>query len=245
VKRQWKYRSVDQALPVALPEDLATSNPDDRREAVAWLAENGSVSREDVFHVLDAVARTDPVSQIRCVAIRGLGRYKDDRPVGTLLAVLQASKPGDKALPPDDDVRWEAIQALLKLDQQKGLAGSQRDLARDISVRLAEFDGSRNVRLSATEMLGRFQDRAVLAPLVRLLRTRDYAIAERAELSLIELTGVTHNYDADAWETWVANTSNPFEKAGQVPVTTRPTPPTWVEKQVRAFRRAIKLGGTD
>jgi HEAT repeat protein len=244
-KRQMKYGSINKAAPVALPEDLAHSNADERREAVAALAEGREVTRPEVFAILDAVARTDPVSQIRCVAIRGLGRYGDDRPVRTLLAVLQASKQGDKALPPDEDIRWESLRALINLDQRKAFTSPQRDLLRDACIRMAEFDPSRNVRIAATEMLGHFRDRAVLAPLIRLVRNTDFAIAERAELSLIALTGVTHDYDPDAWETWVANTKDPFEKAGQTPVTTRPTPPTWFQQQGRAFRRAIKLGGTD
>jgi HEAT repeat protein len=244
-KRQMKYGSLDKALRVALPEDLSRSSPDDRREAVARLAEGGDYARDEVFHVLDAVARTDPAAQIRCVAIRGLARYKDDRPVGTMLAVLQAAKAGDKALPADADLRWEALQALAELDQRKALAGSQRELARDLSIRMAEFDPSRNVRITATEMLGCFKDREVLSPLIRLVREKDFAIAERAELSLIGLTGTTHDFDADAWEAWVAKTPDPFAKAGQIPQTTRPAPPSWFEKQERAIRRALRLGGWD
>lgn len=244
-KRQWKYRSLDLAMQTALPEDLSRSNPDERREAVARLAESGDYARQEVFPVLDAVARTDPVSQIRCIAIRGLSRYRDDRPVGTLLAILQASKPGDKALPADDDVRWEVLHALLELDQRNALDESQRAMVRDLAIRLAEFDPSRNVRVTATELLGCFKDRAVLSPLIRLVRDKDFAIAERAELSLIALTGTTHDFDADAWEKWLANTPDPFARAGQVPQTTRPAPPSWLEKQQRAIRRALKLGGWD
>ena len=80
-KRQWRYRSREETLAIALPtpEEMATSDPDRRREAVTRLAEGGDFDDEDVFAVLDAVARTDPVTQIRCIAIRGLARYEDDR----------------------------------------------------------------------------------------------------------------------------------------------------------------------
>lgn len=244
-KRHWKYASMSKALQTALPEDLSKSNADDRREAVTRLAEGPEYARAEVFAVLDAVARTDPMDQIRCIAIRGLSRYKDDRPVGTLLAVLQASKPGESALAATDDTRWEALRALAELDQRKALASTQRDLARDLAIRMAEFDSSRSVRITATEMLGCFRDRAVLSPLIRLLREKDFAIAERAELSLIALTGTTHDFDADAWESWVAATPDPFAKAGQIPQTTRPAPPSWFDKQQRAVRRALRLGGWD
>ncbi len=245
VKRQWRYRSLDETLRLALPEDLATSDADERRGAVARLAEGKDVAREDVFHVLDAVARTDPVAQTRCIAIRGLARYYDARPVGTLLTILRATEASQNALPAGEDVRWEAVRALLALERKGALSGEPRGIARDVCIRLAEVDPSRNVRVVAIEALGTFQDRRVFQPLIRGLRDEDFAIAERAENSLIALTGVTHAYDADTWETWLANVENPFEKAGQTPQTTRPAGPTWWDKQKRAWRRGLKLPNTD
>jgi len=246
-KRQWRYRSREETLAIALPapEEMATSDPDRRREAVTRLAEGGDVDHEDVFPVLDAVARTDPVTQIRCVAIRGLARYEDDRPIGTLLAVLQSTADAQEALPASADLRWEALQALVALERKGVLDGQQRDLARDLCLELAGVEWSRNVRLVAIESLGAFQDRAVLQPLIRALREEDFAIAERAELSLIALTGVTHQYDADAWEEWLANTDDPFAHAGEQPDIPRAKRPSWFEKQKRAFRRALKLGQAD
>ena len=246
-KRQWRYRSREETLAIALPapEEMATSDPDRRREAVTRLAEGGDVDHEDVFPVLDAVARTDPVTQIRCIAIRGLARYEDDRPIGTLLAVLQSTADAQEALPANADLRWEAVQALVALERKGVLDGQQRDLARDLCLELAGVEWSRNVRLVAIESLGAFQDRAVLQPLIRALREEDFAIAERAELSLIALTGVTHQYDADAWEEWLATVEDPFAHAGEQPDIPRAKRPSWFDKQRRAVRRALKLGQAD
>lgn len=246
-KRRWRYRSREEALAVALPspEEMAASDADDRRGAVARLAEGGDFDHEDVFTVLDAVARTDPVTQIRCIAIRGLARYEDDRPIRTLLTVLQAKAGSQDALPANEDLRWEALSALVALEREGVLDGPQRDLARDVCLRLAGMGSSRNVRIVALDALGAFQDRVVLQPLIRALREKDYAIAERSENSLITLTGVTHQYDADAWEQWLANTENPFAHAGEQPDIPRNKPPSWFDKQKRAFRRALKLGNVD
>jgi hypothetical protein len=97
------------------------------------------------------------------------------------------------------------------------------------------------VRLIAIALLAHFKDRQVLRPLIDLLNEPDFALAERAELTLIELTGTTHHFDPIAWETWVANASDPFANAGHTPQTTRPEGPNWWDRQKRSFKRAIKL----
>jgi len=236
-KRRWRYRSAEQNLQTALQAE----HPDERRDAVARIGESGYADREDVFHVLDAVARTDPVIQIRCIAVRTFTQYDDARPVGTLLTILQAKNPSDQALPPDDDLRWETVTALAALARKGVMSEAQRELVCRILIKLLETDPSRNVRIVAAKALAEFKDRQVLLPLIRSLRNEDFGIADRAEQSLIALTGVTHSYDADAWEAWVARVEDPFAHAGRVPQTTRPAGPTWWDKQARAWRRAIKL----
>jgi HEAT repeat protein len=236
-KRPWIYRSPEQNYRTALEGERA----DDRRDAVARIAESLYYDSADAFAVLDTVARTDPASQIRCIAIRALANYRDDRPIGALLSILQAKAGSQEALPADADIRWESVRALLALTRRGPLQGDPRTLARHILIKLLETDPSRNVRIVCAEALGEFQDREVLAPLIRALRNKDFGIAERAERSLIMLTGVTHDYDANAWEAWVAATQDPFERAGQTPQTTQPTGPTWWDQQARAWRRALKL----
>ena len=125
------------------------------------------------------------------------------------------------------------------------LAGPQRDIARDVCIKLAGPGPSRNVRILAIQALGAFHDRRVFQPLIIALRDEDFAIAERAEHALIALTGVTHEYDADAWDEWVADADDPFAGAGRTPQTTRPAPPSWWGKQKRAVRHALKMGDAD
>jgi hypothetical protein len=225
-----------------LPEDLDTSPPDERREAVVRLAESHRVDSDATYHVLDAVARTDPAPQIRCIAIRALGQYEDDRPVATFLAVLQATDESSDALPGDDDVRWEATVATVTLIKQGLCPDVSRDAVRDLLIQLLDKDPSRNVKLSAIEGLGCIHDNAVFSPLIHALRSKDFAIASQAEVALIALTGVTHHCDPDAWETWLANAKDPFANSGHIPEGAIGEKPGWMENQKRKWRRFLKLG---
>jgi HEAT repeat protein len=236
-KRRWTHRTPAQNLSDAREAE----NPDQRREAVTRIAESGYFARDDAFAVLDTVVRTDDVTQIRCIAIRALGRYEDPRPVGTLLFVLNTEQASLDAQETDANVRWETTAALRALAERDALEPAQQDLVRDVFIRLLEADPSRNVRIEAVKGLAHFKDRAVLIPLIRTLRSNDFALADQAERSLIALTGTTHAYDAEAWEQWVATTADPFEHAGRQPDVPTRRRPSWWENQERAFRRAIRL----
>jgi len=241
--RKWKWNppSADENFKVA----LESSSGDDRREAVTRIAESNYLAREDAFHVFDAVARTDPVAQVRCIAARALGRYYDARPVPTLVAILTATAESKDALPANDDVRWEAVNSLIALGNRGVLEGPQRETVLELHIKLLASDPSRNVRILAAQALGSFRDRRVFAPLIAGLRSEDFAQADRCEQSLIALTGVTHDYDPDVWQAWVAAAGDPFAKAGQKPVTTRPAGPNWFDRQMRAWRRGLKLRNAD
>lgn len=239
------FGSTSEDYALALPEDLDASHPDERREAVVRLAESHRVDSEATYHVLDAVARTDPVPQIRCIAIRAFSRYEDDRPITTLLTILQATQESSDALPGNDDVRWEATGAMVSLMKQGLLPDASRGAVRDLLIQLLDKDPSRNVRLSAIEGLGCIDDRAVFSPLIYALRSKDFAIASQAELALIALTGVTHHCDPDAWETWLANAKDPFANAGHIPEDAIGEKPGWMDEQKRKWRKFLKLGPSE
>lgn len=241
-KRAWDPRTPEENFRNALEGPSA----DVRRDAVARIAESNYFAREDAFQVLEVVARTDSVEQVRCIAIRALARYYDDRPVRPLIAILRATpETKTEALPGGEEVRWEAVTGLRELERRGVIEGEQRSACVDLLIRLAESDPSRNVRIVATQSLGAYHDRRVLAPLIRTLRNEDFALADAAERSLIALTGVTHDYDPNAWEKWAAEASDPFANAGQTPVTTKPAGPTWWDRQMRAWRRGLKLRNRD
>lgn len=237
-KRQWRPHSATKTYGAALDAE----NADQRRDGVARIAESNYYQSDDAFAVLDTVARTDPQPQIRCIAIRTLGRYEDDRPVKPLLTILQADPRPTETVPADDDVRLETLIALAKLTKGGHVSDAQRVLVRDLLIRVADMEETREVRLAALGGLAEFKDPQVFAPLIRALRTDDFGIADRAEQSLIALTGETHYYDPDAWSAWVAATQQPFANAGRKPVVTQPAGSSWWEQQKRAWRRGLKLG---
>ncbi|HOJ73831.1 MAG TPA: HEAT repeat domain-containing protein [Phycisphaerae bacterium] len=241
-KRKWQHRTPEENFSTA----LESTNGDLRREAVVRIAESSYWASDDAFHVLDAVARTDPLSQVRCIAIRTLARYNDARPVGPLLAILTAnpaaSQPAEaRALPGDDDVRWEAARALHEMQRKRLLSPEQESAACELYIQLQRSDPSRNVRIVSTKALGEFRDRRVFAPLIRSLRNPDFMIADSAERSLIALTGQSHQYDANAWNKWLEETPDPFAHAGEAP-TSQPAGADWWDQQDRAWRKFLKLG---
>jgi len=244
-KRKWERRTPEQNYTTALESPSA----DLRREAVVRIGESGYWRTDDAFDVLEAVARTDPVPQVRCIAIRILARYTDARPIEPMLAILTAGAPAEiasrpeapAALPADDDVRWEAAKALLEMQRQRLLDEAQQNLACELFIQMQRADRSRNVRIVSTRALGEFQDRRVLMPLVRSLRHEDFMIADSAERCLTLLTGESRDYDADAWARWIEQTPDPFERAGQSP-TSRPAGGDWWDQQERAWRKMLKLG---
>lgn len=235
-KRAWKPRSAEENYRIA----LESQNADERRDAVARIGENSYYWQPEAFEVLDAVARTDPAEQVRCIAVRVLARYVEPRPVPTLLAILTATEPGGQAIPAGDDLRWEACRALIEFQRRGLLAEEQEDAACEAYLTL-RTDRSRNVRIASIEALGEFRDRRVLTPLISTLRSEDFMLADTAERSLMSLTGVTHEYDADAWREWVEKTPDPFAHAGEDVATSRPAGPTWWDKQQRVWRKAMKL----
>lgn len=235
-KRKWQHRTPEENFTTA----LESSSADLRREAVVRIGESNYWETQDAFHVLDAVARTDPVPQVRCIAIRVLARYENDLPIKALFTILTADEPQVGALPADDDVRWEAARALLELQHRSLLSPEQENTACELFIRMQRSDRSRNVRIVSTQALGTFKDRRVFAPLIHSLRDRDFMIADSAERSLMALTGHTHHYDAEAWNRWLEQTEDPFAEAGSPVSTTRPAA-NWWDQQQRFWRKTIKL----
>ncbi|HOB76662.1 MAG TPA: hypothetical protein PKG54_19300 [Phycisphaerae bacterium] len=237
--RAWKWRSPAQNYQTALEAPSA----DDRRMAVAAIGESGYVASDDAFSVLDAVARTDPSSHVRCVAVSAFTRYDDSRPVKTLLAIFQATPESKSdALPASDDLRDAAAFALADLTARGWVTGPDHGAALDIFLSLSGPKSPRSARITALRALGLFRDRRVFAPLLAALRENDFCVADTAERSLIALTGTTHHYDPDAWNQWLANTANPFLRAGEKPPTTRPAGPSWWDQQAGKWKKLFSRG---
>ena len=245
-RRKMSLRSASTNYKLALPDDLSTSNPNERLDAVIRIAESGYVDSDNAYAVLDAVARTDPQQQIRCIAVRAFTRYDDARPFSTLLTVMRATQESENALPPGNDLRWDCVAVMVELMDEGLLPEGLRDDVRDVFIDALQRDASRNVKIAAAEGLGHIQDSQVFRPLINALRLKDFAMADRAESALIQLTCVTHHYAAHAWEQRLANTAQPFAHAGETPAdaTVSKKPGFWSERK-RGFKKAIGLGGEE
>ncbi|HUW81801.1 MAG TPA: HEAT repeat domain-containing protein [Phycisphaerae bacterium] len=237
VKSLFNRRSPGQELFVALQED----DPDRRRQAVRAIARSDVVAQQWAVKAFETIARTDPDPQVRCAAIRALGRSGDSAAVAPLLMILNwRENPTRVPYPPDDEVRWDATAVLASLAGWQLVADQDEPQARSTFARLLQKDENRNVRLEAARGMGCLNaDRAALDVLVTGLNDRDFGVVYECEQSLIKLTGMTFDYDSQAWTDWLGKTSDPFALAGHTPTTLMPERLSWWQRGGHGVRRTI------
>ncbi len=237
VKSLFNRRSPGQELFVALQEE----DPDRRRQAVRAIARSDVVAQQWAVTAFETIARTDPDPQVRCAAIRALGRSGDSAAVAPLLMILNWRENPDRVpYPPDDEVRWDATAVLANLAGWQLVAGQDQPQTRSTFARLLQEDQNRNVRLEAARGLGCLsEDRATLDVLVTGLSDRDFGVVYECERSLIKLTGMTFDYDPQVWTDWLGKTSDPFALAGHTPTTLMPERLSWWQRGVQGVRRTI------
>lgn len=237
VKSLFNRRSPGQELFVALQED----DPDRRRQAVRAIARSDVVAQQWAIKAFETIARTDPDPQVRCAAIRALGRSGDSAAVAPLLMILNWRENSTRVpYPPDDEVRWDATAVLANLAGWQLVAEPDEPEARSTFAHLLQEDENRNVRLEAARGIGCLSaDRAALDVLVTGLGDRDFGVVYECERSLIKLTGMTFDYDPQAWTDWLGKTSDPFALAGHTPTTLMPERRNWWQRGVQGVRRTI------
>jgi len=237
VKSLFNRRSPGQELFVALQED----DPDRRRQAVRAIAKGDVVAQQWAVKAFETIARTDPDPQVRCAAIRALGRSGDAGAVGPLLMILNwREHPSRVPYPPDEEVRWDATAVLANLAGWGLMADQDQPQVRGTFTRLLQEDEDRNVRLEAARGLGCLgADRTTLDVLVAALSDRDFGVVYESEQSLIKLTGMTFDYDPQAWTDWLGKTPDPFALAGHTPTALMPERLSWWQRGVQGVRRTI------
>lgn len=210
---------------------LEAETPDERRQGVIGLAQSRDAASDWAMRVYDTVARTDTDPMVRCAAIRAMTAWAGSPQVPTALKLLRsdAGKAAD-VRPAPGPVRWEAAKLLEAVAREGGYEDAQREEIVATLLDRAAKDQDRLVRLTVIEMLGYFPQQPVPAALVDVIELEDdFALQHAAENALVTLTGVTHHHDADAWRKWLAETPNPFERAGELPeeLTTEKKKPIW------------------
>lgn len=213
-RNQTDRRSSKQLLQAALHDPRA----DERRRAVNLLADGSAGKAAETVAAFDEIARRDADAMVRAAAARALGRCAGAQCVPTLVKLLDsADRAMDDTRPAPAAVRWEAALLLQRFSAGQEVESGQREAVLTSLLGRLERDADRNVRLTVVATLQHYPDKRTLPPVIHAMRTRDFALQLRAEDTLHELTGQSHDLDPDAWEQWLARASNPFAAASSRP----------------------------
>lgn len=195
---------------------LAESKDGDlRARAIRALKEplehGGTQQDQDMMmELLASAARTEPQTVSRLAAVEKLGEFKDPR---ASKAVIEAFYERNNFSNKDPVVRIAALKSLAKIGDPAAVETLTEALARD---------PDRDVRLTAADGLGRFQNYQATQALVRVLKEeKDVALRHQATESLQQITGQDLPPKAEAWEAFLqqapasgyaARNTNPFVK---------------------------------
>jgi len=187
-KKWYQRKTTRDYLRVA----LTCKSVDIRQLAVLKVLSSGDVSSDWVFDGLEAVARQESSSSVRWVAIRGLSRVDDPRPVRVALNILNYESGTDDLRPPDSRVRW-ACMLLLDDCCSRGLVrNAQHEAVRDVMIRHLTGCYHQDVRFTAAKGLRHFDDEASRAALTHALIDGHPGVERRAQRSIQALTDSEH-----------------------------------------------------
>ncbi len=226
---------VVKCLGKALEHEL----PDERREAINRVARSRHIGHQVVLEAFDIIARTDPSPAVRCAALLALRHSGSPQALATYAAVLNPRSTAEEVRPTTAEVRRDALRGLIALmDQGESAAEHERNL-RETTVQLIAHDRSGDIRVASARLLGYFQDRTVVEPLISALDQRDFGVVFEVERSLIRLTGQTFDHDSVRWRRWLAQTDDPFADAGRLDHLLEPQQNGWWRRSVDSVRRTI------
>ncbi len=205
---------------------VSDRDPDQRRKAVAEVADSDQLDSEWAIKGLTAIALLEDDPQTRCVAIRALGRIDDPRALETLLKILNhEDHPPAQVRPPVAVCRWDAAGVLADLALAGRVPAEQRDAVRRTLLKLLRRDSDRNVRVAAARGLAAFRDIDVVRALIDALEDEDFAVCWQCEDSLRRLTGCSNEAEAYAWRAWLEkHADDPFAQADRQTADEKPGP---------------------
>jgi HEAT repeats len=192
---------------------------DERAAAMRKLTEpaakGGSQDEQDeVLSILSQAATTDPSPVVRVAAIDALGKFRDPRAVENLVAAYHQSTgsppsagkdrnplAGPIGFPPD-------VVSLLKSRSVDSLAQTGRTEAVPMLAEIATGKDEKNpvdrdTRIAAVRGLSKLNSSESMLALSRVMgaeKTRDPAIANRAQEGLVALTGQNVGNDPEKWQ---------------------------------------------
>jgi hypothetical protein len=201
---------------------MKSSNADDRYRCLVELEKSKAYRAEWAVKAMLVIAKTDPSSSVRALAVHNLGRLNDSKVWPVLAEAMDDT---------DDRVRFEATWGLsqntlvLTQDNVEAFDAVQKALLKGLAS-----DQSVDVRLNAARTLGQIRNLEVLMALITALKDTDFAVKYESEQSLIRLTGRTFHGNAAKWLAWVQETKEPFADSGKVP-------PELVKPQQNVFQK--------
>ncbi len=197
---------------------LDSPQPDERRRGVVGLSESRDGRSDWAVKVFDTIARTDSDAMVRRAALRAMERAPNEQCVETCLKILTSpDQRNEGVVSAPASVRWSAAQLLHVAVQTGAFGESQREGIIDTLILRIDRERDQHTRLAMIETLGYFPERRVLDPLMGVLPEDNFTYRHAAEVSLARLTGVTHEYDPDAWKNWLASVEDPFASRGRIP----------------------------
>ena len=179
-KKWYQRKTTRDYLGVA----LTCKNAGIRRFAVVKLVGSGDVVSDWAFEGLETVARQDSSSSVRWVAIRGLYRVHDPRPVRVALNILNHERDTDNVRPPDVRVRWACLLLLDDCCAQGLVRNAKHEAVRDVMIRHLSQSYHHDVRFTAAKGLRHFEDEASRTALTHALKDGHVGVALRAKRSL-------------------------------------------------------------
>jgi len=205
-------------IDVALTSDA----PDERRMGVERLADSRDAATPWAIEIYTTMAREDVDDMVRQTALRALDEQDTDaaqRLSAELLAANSSSTPVRETKQgsprPTGPVLRRATGRILLRHARTDTLATELNIAPTVCAALKN-ERDHQTRIILIDTAGYVTDRSVLNALIEAMRRDDFAEKRAAEDALIRLTGVTHRYDADAWQSWLASTNQPFARAGEL-----------------------------
>ncbi len=161
--------------------------------------------QDDYIHLLEEAATKSMEPLCRLGAIQALADYKDPRAAQILDVAYKTNSFADAQL--NTDIRNQALNALEKTGSPIArnlfmiVAASPGPDPKSI---LEDRDQTDRERLAALRGLARFHDPVVAGVLLKVLADeKNVALKDRAQMSLVAITGKTLPPDAAAWRAYL------------------------------------------
>jgi len=205
-------------IDVALTSDA----PDERRTGVERLADSRDAATPWAIEIYTTMAREDVDDMVRQTALRALDKHDTDaaqRLSAELMAAYSSSTPvretKEGAARPTGPVLRRAAGRILLRHARTNTLATELNIAPTLCGALKN-ERDHQTRIILIDTAGYVTDRSILDALIEAMRRDDFAEKRAAEDALVRLTGVTHRYDADAWQNWLAGRNQPFARAGEL-----------------------------